>query len=139
MINFLGEIPNLRSITLTLREYAVVSPNNPVLAETWARILTTPTVHSGPAFVLAFLPRGTSVVHVQTRGPERIVVDALERMRYATGGALVSLECTPLPLHPPSMGSHFPNLQFIGLFQIMTIPPQCVWVRTPYTRAAAHH
>ena len=70
----------------------------------------------------------TSVVHVQIRGPELVVVVAL-----------VSLECTPLPLHPPSMGSYFPNLQFLGLFQIMTIPPQCVWVRASYTRAAAHH
>ena len=139
VITFLSEIPNLRSITLTLREYAVVSPNSPVLAETWARILTTPAAYSGPAFVLTFMPRGTSVVHVQTRGPEPVVVDALEHMRDATAGALVSLECTPLPLHPPSMGSYFPNLQFLGLFQIMTIPPQCVWVRTPHTRAAAHY
>ena len=48
-INFLSRIPNLRSITL--REYAVLSPNNhalPALAETWARILTTPRTRAPP-------------------------------------------------------------------------------------------
>jgi hypothetical protein len=87
------------------------------------------TMYSGPSSILALLPKGAALKHIQTRAFERTrIANSLDDLQAATEGTIVSLESTPLPLHPPSIGFYFPNLQFLGSFEIMTIPPQSVWV-----------
>jgi hypothetical protein len=123
---FLSQIPNLRSIVLKEGAWSWMNiwPDRASLATIWGGVLRTVTVYSGPSYILSLLPKGSSLKHIQTPG-----LDSLDGMREATEGAIVSLECTPLPLHPPRIGFYFPNIQFLGMFQLMTIPPQPVWVR----------
>lgn len=127
---FLSTIPNLRSIVLNQGAWSSINiwPDNASLERIWTAVLSKLTTYSGPSSILALLPKGTDLKHIQTRDLERII-NSLDDLRAATEGSIVSLECTPLPLHPPSIALYFPNVQFLGFFQIMTIPPQSVWVR----------
>jgi hypothetical protein len=132
---FLSMLPNLCSITLraSLQSWTNNTPpehNAASLERIWADVLKKVTTYSGPPSVLSSLPQGSSLKHIQTAALEGLADStSLDRMREATDGGILSLECTPLPLHPPSFGLYFPNIRFLGLFQIMTIPPQPVWVR----------
>ena len=135
---FLSKIPNLCSIVLKEGAWSWINiwPDKASLERIWTAVLNRVTSYSGPSFILALLPKGAALKHIQTRELERIT-DCLDNVRAATEGAIVSLECTPLPLHPPSLGLYIPNVQFLGMFQIMTIPPQSVWVRAPAQLPAA--
>lgn len=130
---FLNKIPNLRSIVLKEGVWSWINiwPDKASLEQIWRGVLNKVTTYSGPSSILALLPKGANLKHIQTRDFERII-DCLDDLRVAAEETIVSLECTPLPLHPPSLHLYFPNVQFLGVFQIMTIPPQSVWVRPSY-------
>jgi len=127
---FLSKIPNLRSIVVKkgIWRWTNIQPKTVSLDRIWTDVLKRVTTYSGPSSILTFLPKESGLKHIQTTDFERIS-DSLDKLREATDGVIASIECIPLPLHPPSIGFYFPSIQFLGTFQIMTIPPQPVWVR----------